>query len=212
MTASAEASSEVIEGEFHGLKYSLSLPERISGETFPLLLILHGMGGTGANYLSLWREEADRRRVIVVAPTWNRAYRNTAEDLEEFRRLADFVVQRYPVDSNRVYLAGLSAGGTLTEWILIHQYGSWKAGVVIAGANSPGWTRQKWISKVRFPKLLFIHGDQDKSFPSQNAVEKVNHLRASGVSAEVYRDPNAGHEHRPEWNDRIFDWLLEDEN
>lgn len=106
----------------------------------PLVLLLHGAGGTGVGVLDRngWAAKADREGFIAVAPdglparprspadfrtnpqVWNstqlneRSPRAAIDDVAFLRQLLDELKEKVPYDEGRVYCAGHSNGGAMT--------------------------------------------------------------------------------------------------
>lgn len=207
-----DASSQVIEGRFQAkspdpilgpvsIPYHLLVlkPEK-SRERFPLLVALHGRGGSGREYLEVWRKEAEKRRFMILAPDREQSYSH-----EAFQGLMEEVLKRYPANQKRRYLAGVSAGALVARWFLIERPSFWRGAVLIASPTGDSWTAEADVS--RFPPVLFVHGEKDNQFPIQKIVDHVETLKNRRVRAELLRESEGGHEHRPEWNGAIFDWL-----
>jgi polyhydroxybutyrate depolymerase len=113
--------------------YALHVPAKRSSAHAPLVVVLHGHFGTGADALARygWDELADRKGFVVVAPDgvdrgWNdgRAESDAARALRGQRGVDDvgFVVQlidalavSHAIDRERVYVAGMSNGGILAQ-------------------------------------------------------------------------------------------------
>lgn len=100
----------------------------------PLVLVLHGGGGNAANAerMTGFSEKADSEGFIVVYPegtsrfrdrllTWNAghccgyAMLNRVDDTGFIRTLIDTLIKDYPVDPQRVYVAGMSNGGMMAH-------------------------------------------------------------------------------------------------
>ena len=196
----------VREGEVSGLPYYLfTVPTKNSNERLPLILALHGAGGTGEQYLELWKKEAAKRRIMVVAPTMAYSYRKDRESLQGFYQLVEEISAHYPVDRDRIFLAGSSAGALIGGWVIEQDPSFWRGAILI---NSPGFQpREKSIQGPSFPRFLFVHGEKDKAFPVSRIREHAKSLREGGLEVTVLTDPTAGHEHKPEWNEKIFDWI-----
>jgi polyhydroxybutyrate depolymerase len=107
-------------------------PNYIPDGEFPLLLVLHGASQDGAAIQELTGMDAyaDQYGFIVAYPngsgrpgsvqlTWNAghccgyALENNVDDVGFLETVIDFFVSNYPVDAERVFLAGLSNGGMM---------------------------------------------------------------------------------------------------
>ena len=112
------------------LLYSPSLKPAHSGKR-PLLLVLHGGGGTHRGMLRLtkkrFNELADRDGFFVVYPqgidkSWNDsrpdkisgAHRKGIDDVGFLRGLISHLIARYPIDSARIFVTGISNGGLMS--------------------------------------------------------------------------------------------------
>jgi polyhydroxybutyrate depolymerase len=97
----------------------------------PLLLVLHGGGGTNRGMLRLtnrrFNELADRDGFFVVYPqgidnSWNDgrpdkisgAHRKGIDDVGFLRALIEDLIARYPIDAKRIYVTGISNGGLMS--------------------------------------------------------------------------------------------------
>ena len=81
-----------------------------SGETFALLLCFHG-GGDHPIYEAEsvgWAQLAIDNNIIMVAPN------GSSSTGEEFNALIDYMIDKYPVDTSRIYAAGFSGGARST--------------------------------------------------------------------------------------------------
>ncbi len=107
------------------LDYLLYLPERYqkSGDKWPLMLFLHGAGERGTNLgkvtvhgpPKLVQEGQKYFPFVLISPQCppGRTWRD-----DELLALLDHVIAKHNIDTNRVYLTGLSMGG----------YGTWSLG------------------------------------------------------------------------------------
>lgn len=108
--------------------------------TTPIVFLLHGSGGNGAAMLNSSRlaEAADRHGFIVAAPdagiplpqggfVWNIPGVPTiagtvpgprdADDVAYIRTAIDVLARDGCIDSERVYVTGLSGGGRMSSWL-----------------------------------------------------------------------------------------------
>ena len=205
-----EKESSILQGEFPTkveiLKYFLTVfrPSKKSAQR-PLVFLLHGRGQKGGDYLKIWKEEADRRGYLLLAPTWQYGYRGSSQDLEGFYELLGEIIQKYPVNREKVYLAGISSGALVGRWLLLERPSVWKAVVLTASPPYDGWANPSRLEGL--PPVLLVHGARDNQFHFGEAVRRVKILREQGVRADLLGYLNAGHEQRPEWSKDIFDWM-----
>ena len=115
-----------------GKERSYYLINPSGNEPKPLVLLLHGGGGNGNTLIeaAVWKDKALAEGFIAVFPngtgrrdnryTWNAggccAYAMTsgADDIGFMDDLLDEITANYPVDENRIYMAGISNGGMMT--------------------------------------------------------------------------------------------------
>ena len=187
--------------------YLLQLPkEPKHGKLFPLLYVHHGRGQIAGQAMEEWSDEAERIGFAVLAPARDRAYENTPESLHNLYALVDQITKKYPIDSKRIVIAGVSAGGLITRWLVENDPGRWEAAVFVA--NPPfDWTFFKHDNLDKFPPMLFVHGLNDPQFDIEDVRKAVQKVKDAKINAVLIEYPDAGHEHRPEWNDRIFQWI-----
>lgn len=118
--------------EFKGEKRSflVHLPPRFeAGKKFPLVVALHGGGGSGRKMKRFSRFDtiADREGFIVAYPDgigrqWNdgrtiaesRAHSENIDDIGFLSGLVDYMIRKYGADAKRVYFAGISNGALMS--------------------------------------------------------------------------------------------------
>ena len=202
-------------------KYLLFLPvdyKKGTSKRWPLLLFLHGAGERGTN---IWKvaahgppkivKDTPDFPFIVVSPQCPSGERWSVGSLTA---LLDDVTRRYAVDTNRVYLTGLSMGG----------YGAWKLGLAhperfaaIVPICGGGETidvllaSRQQAAALKSMGIWAFHGAKDPVVPVEESERMVNVLKRGGctnVQLTVY--PDAGHDSWTEAysNPRLYDWLL----
>jgi polyhydroxybutyrate depolymerase len=119
-----------------GLKrtYLLHIPRTIDpGRSMPLLIALHGGGGTGQNMVKLtmggFNELSDKNGFVVVYPDgidrhWNdgrnndqtgyQANHEKIDDVGFISALIDNLIKKMKIDPNRVYVTGMSNGAIMS--------------------------------------------------------------------------------------------------
>lgn len=183
----------------------LRIPPRSPAEKFPLIVAFHGSGGSGVDYIETWADEAERHRAMVLAPTWDYPEEERELGREHFHAVVEQVIRDYPVDRDRIYLAGVSAGALIAQWLAEENPRSWRGLVLIAYSPSTDWAER--VDLGDFPAMLFVFGGKDSQYSEAELSRSVLALSKRGANARLFLDPEGAHEHRPEWNHRIFDWL-----
>jgi predicted peptidase len=198
-------------------KYLLFLPEGYGekDQRWPLMLFLHGAGERGDD-LNKVKVHGPPKIVetkkdfpfIVVSPQcpagvwWN-------DKLDVLINLLDEIITQYDVDTERVYLTGLSMGGYGT-WALASKYPDhFAAAVPICG----GGMRIMAYGLKDVPIWAF-HGGKDPVVPVEESREMVAAVKARGGNAKLTVYPEANHDSWTETynNPELYEWLLKHRN
>jgi predicted peptidase len=204
------------------LGYLLYLPTDYNPEdktqVWPLMLFLHGSGERGTN-LSLVSAHGPPKLVkqkqefpfIIVSPQCPTDGR--WED-DALLGLMDDIIKRHRVDTNRVYLTGLSMGG----------FGTWSLGMkhperfaAIAPICGGGETidilleSRRKASALKTLGVWAFHGAKDPAVAVAESQRMIDALRAAGckdVELTIY--PEAQHDSWTETynNPKLFEWFL----
>jgi phospholipase/carboxylesterase len=187
----------------------LFVPEAARSRRVPLLVMLHGAGGSAARIWDTIRSDAEERGVAVLMPEcrgWSWDYH--LGDFGEDRRFIDAALaetfRRVPVEGGHVAVGGFSAGATMAlslgtsngdlfGWVFAFS----PTGIVVTG-------------RVGHPRFLVAHGLQDELVPiafSSRAI--VPALRSAGYWV-AYRELPGEHEVFPEAVHEAFSLLVGD--
>ncbi len=162
----------------------------------PLVVLLHGSGGTGALMVQRWHALAAQEHLVLAAPDslhsadgWN-----IRDDGPGFvHAVIAAAAERHPVDFRRIYLFGQSGGAVyaLTLGMLESEY------FAAVAFHAGGWRhaaeyRATAYARRKIPVAMFV-GDQDEYFSldSVRATERV--LREQGFPAELHTLPGRRH-------------------
>ncbi|MFZ4396363.1 MAG: hypothetical protein ACOYOU_12140 [Kiritimatiellia bacterium] len=198
-----------------------------TADKWPVLVALHGGGegdgswqSGGPTFFSLFRKHFDR--MIFVAPTVMQKHyaewgSNTNEEVF-VRELLKAVKRTWPVDTDRIFLAGVSMGGYGTWHIGGHEADTFAGLVSNAGGILLGFARgETWgwgtIGNLMHTPIAFVHGGKDEQAPPWSDVESDRILTA--LAAEhpgLYRHkyifyPSAGHGVPGEGVSQAVDWV-----
>ena len=75
----------------------------------------------------------------------------------------------------------------------------------MAGSDFERWAKE--IEGQGFPPVLLISGDKDPDFNLEMVSRTLEILKEKEIDVTLLHYRNAGHEHRPEWSQVIFDWI-----
>ena len=205
------------------VRYLLYIPEAYGKDrktTWPLILFLHGMGECGTNIELVKKHPLPRDLEttldfpsIVVSPQLQSPYNDGWEpQLDALNALLLQIQEKYRVDPKRVYVTGLSMGGSGTWHMALRFPRRFAAIVPIAGFYS--WASRTVPSNIcdlRDLPIWAFHGAQDSTVPLYQDEVIVEALKACGSSVKftVYGDAD----HEPTWlrayaDPALFEWLL----
>ena len=172
------------------LPYRLFIPEAYdSMKIYPLVLVLHGIGGRGNDNLShiqnsrmatSWADPINQEKYpcFVVAPQCpsNSDWTNPLQIPETVNDILDSLVTEFSIDENRIYVSGVSMGGFGT-WHLINLYPDrFAAAVPMCGGGHPDD-----IENIAHIPVWNFHGQQDNTVPVHysriimNAYEEIGY-------------------------------------
>jgi len=120
--------------------------------------------------------------------------------------LIDEVEEKYPVDSDRIYLTGLSMGGYGT-WDLASKHAERFAAIApICGGGDVNLA----CNLKNMPTWAF-HGAKDMVVTLDKSQDMVDAINECGGDAKLTIYPDAGHDSWTESydNPRLYDWFLE---
>lgn len=181
-----------------------------ANKDFPLVLFLHGAGERGTDIekvkihgLPKLISQGKDFPFIVVSPQcpedifWN---------VDVLIALLDEIVNKYRVDTNRIYVTGLSMGG----------HGTWELAMrrpnrFAALAPVCGWAdTSKACSISHIPTWVF-HGAKDEVVPVKAAEDMVKALKNCGSDIKLTIYPEANHDSWTETynNEDLYKWFLE---
>jgi phospholipase/carboxylesterase len=174
----------------------------------PVMLFLHGYGGSGRRELRAVLAAADRFGAVVAAPdsrgpTWDVIDGGAfGPDVEFVDRALDAVADRCDVDFDRLAIGGISDGATYALSLGLTN-GDVFGSIV---AFSPGGARPGPL--VGTPRLFISHGTQDPILPIDGTSRQlVPLLRETGYEV-TYREFEGGHTVPPVVADEGFGWWV----
>ncbi|HPB98081.1 MAG TPA: alpha/beta hydrolase-fold protein, partial [Polyangiaceae bacterium] len=201
-------------------------PSWQEGKTYPLVVVLHGLNGLPMQMIRIyfgqdhpWRRAPWEDRHVgslapldafVVSPSGfgNIGYREFGE--MDVMHLVQWMKRTYPIDPNRVYVTGLSMGGTGAGAIGLRYADQFAAAAPLCGYHSYAlrndmanrelrgwekmlaafWSNVSWAERGKNLPMYVVHGKQDK--PVENSLMLIDRYRELGYSM-LAEHPDVGH-------------------
>jgi predicted peptidase len=200
------------------LKYRMLFPDADTLRKYPLIIFLHGSGERGSDNEAqlkwgVMNFATDQNMImhpaIVIAPQcpekmgWSnfsrgktssdmRLLQDPSKPMELLIGLIHQIMKAMPVDTNRIYITGLSMGGFGTYDAIERYPGLFAAAVPVCGGGD--------VSKVsvitRLPIWIF-QGAEDPAVNPSYALDMLEALTKSGAHPGFTQYPEVGH----------FSWL-----
>ncbi len=164
-----------------------------TGLPTPLLVLLHGAGGTAQQAMDLVADRPGAAGLALLAPpsrarTWDLIAGNGRKpDVAFIGRALQAVFARWPVDPAGVAIAGFSDGASYALSLGLANGGLFGAILAFSpGFVAPGPTRGH-------PRILVSHGNRDEVLPIEPCSRRiVPALRQAGYDVS-YREFDGGH-------------------
>jgi len=184
----------------------LAMPSKIPDTPLPLLVLLHGAGGSAQGILRRLGAAAGDAGVAVLAPdsrddTWDAIRGGFGPDIRFVSRALERVFESVSVDPARIAIGGFSDGATyalsvgLTNGDLFRRILALSPGFIVG--DRPQGT----------PKVFVSHGNGDRILPIDRCSRViVPALKKRGYDV-VYREFDGGHEIPPEIAREGMTWV-----
>jgi predicted esterase len=182
--------------------YGLYVPPHFEGQSgpFPMIVFLHGYGERttdrifeaglpGAIALHFGEGRKNGRFEFIalfpIDPTGR--WQAGSVESEDAMKVVDHVITRHRIDPERVYLTGLSNGGS-GVWRLAEAYPKkWAAIAPISSFDRPE------VSNVQHIPAWIFHGGKDDKAPVEPNRKLVQQLKTAGADVRYTEIPLAGH-------------------
>ena len=225
-------SAEVVPGqhpftsEKAKLNYFLYVPDGYgieSEEKWPLILSLHGLEEGAMNSMDVLEniilkpaENLENFPFIIVSPQGTPDYAEyeiwaADENVSALMTLLDEIQAMIPIDTNRIYLTGDSAGGN-GAWVngLRHPE-RFAALVPVMGYYGWPFAVPENICDLKDVPVWAFHGALDEDVPLDAEQMLVDALEDCGGDVQFTVFPDIGHDvdHNQVYTEELYEWLLE---
>ena len=209
--------------------FGMYVPPSIAAQSdrkYPLVIALHGLNGLPMQMIRIFFGQDDPGHLapwedrhvgvlpeldaFVIAPSGfgNLSYREAGE--VDVMALRDWAVRTWPVDPDRVYITGLSMGGTGTAHVALRHPDAFAAAAPLCGYHSYAfrndlagrvlrpwekslsefWSTVSWADNGVHLPLYIVHGKKD--LPVKNSGVLIDRYKALGY-AVTDEHPDVGH-------------------
>ncbi len=200
-------------------KYVLFVPyKRDATKPPPLLLFLHGAGERGDNGIdqimvglgpALWKQKGSFPFVTVFPQCrTNSNWQVDSPDAEAALAILRQTAAEFKTDPDRVYITGLSMGGS-GSWSIAARHPDLAAAIVpMCGRGEIGDAKK--LADARLPIWNFC-GDKDREATVQFSRDMQSALKTAGADSRYTEYPGVGHNcwdnayNTPE----LYTWLLQ---
>jgi len=197
--------------------FILKLQNNLSeGEKSPLLIWMHGGGGSTEASGKGW--PGSKKQFIYISEKYPLSvlFPQAVErgwDGLSMEVLLKYVLDNFPIDPDRIYLAGGSMGGAGT-WLVAHHNPELFAALVPCMGG--GLNRDEILGTVSFERVKHLPswsfcGRLDKVTPIEYALEIDSILNALGADPKltIYEDMGHGGPASEAWkHEELYEWLL----
>jgi predicted peptidase len=196
--------------------YLTYLPKKYSAENnqpYPVLIYLHGgsLRGKDLSKLKTYgppKEIAKGREfdLIIISPQCPENKYWSSDNW--FEPLYANIIKEYNIDTNRVYLSGISIGGYGT-WITAMDYPDKFAAIapLCGGCNDSDTVK---ISNLKSIPILTYHGTADDMIPINETQRIVDKLKPVNKQLKFVKMEGEGHGIQYLYQDTvIYNWLLQ---
>ncbi|MEK7279975.1 MAG: alpha/beta hydrolase-fold protein [Nitrospirota bacterium] len=172
------------------IKYALYVPEGYSSQiAYPLIVCLHGAGFDGNRYLERWSARLGES-YIVLCPSVEGGTWWTDEAASQVISLIEDVKERYNIDTNRIFLTGMSNGGVGALRIGIYFPDRFAGVAPMAGAMPV--EAMPFLKNLKNTPVYIIHGSKDQVMPVEYSRKISNRLQDLGYDV-VYKEHDMVH-------------------
>ena len=208
------------------LNYRFRAPAKVEpGKRYPLVLFLHGAGSRGSDNTrqlcnGVWPilsyMKAKGMEGYLIAPQCPKGQKwwgfvdgkLTAEPSAPMAlvlEILDKAIKELPVDAGRVYVTGLSMGGSGTWDIILRRPDFFAAAMPICGRGDPALA-----SRIRTIPIWVFHGDCDNIVPPLCSRQMVSALWQCDGNVRYREYPGVGHNcwEATYADPTVLDWLF----
>lgn len=172
------------------IRYALYVPEGYSPQiAYPLIVCLHGAGFDGNRYLERWSTRLGES-YIILCPSVEGGVWWTDEAAVQVISLIQDIKARYNIDTNRIFLTGMSNGGVGALRIGINFPDRFAGVAPMAGAMPV--EAMPFLKNLKNTPVYIIHGSKDQVMSVEYSRKINSRLQDLGYDV-VYKEHDMVH-------------------
>ncbi|HYF70506.1 MAG TPA: prolyl oligopeptidase family serine peptidase [Ohtaekwangia sp.] len=181
------------QNHFKGMRYGLFKPANYDAtKSYPLIVYLHGSRDTVSRDNAWYHDDIQSKTpCFVLTPKsvepnlgWGDTWRDShPEDMTKTLELVDALIKRYAIDTNRLYLYGISMGGFGVFSVLAKEPGKFAAAYAICGGSNTNAA-----DKLLETPLWIFHGEADDIVPVRLSRNVYNEMIKLGGKLVKYTE------------------------
>ncbi len=180
---------EIRVGE-HEMSYALYVPKDYdSKKAYPLIVCLHGAGFVGDSYIDRWQPRLGDN-VILVCPTIGNGAWWSPEGEQLVMKTVEAVLSQYHIDTERIFLTGMSNGGIGVY--LIGMFHAHRFAAISPMASGIPEEVFPFLKNFAPTGIYIIHGANDQVMPVRLSQEVTAYLKKEKIPF-VYREHGKEH-------------------
>ena len=187
-------------------RYVYVVPETYDpARSYPVEFMLHGgvsrpeWDAGGEWWRRGYDSYAEMDQITVLPASWNDNFWWQDSQADNVKAILQSIKQTYNVDDNRVYLSGVSDGGTGTYFFAFKQPTEWAAFLPFIG--HPGVLRNTqsgggialYFENLMNNALFIVNGEKDPLYPAASVEPFIKILKDANINHEFTVIPDGGH-------------------
>ena len=200
-------------------KYVVFLPPNYNAsKSYPVIVGLHGTGGSARDHVDVWKGEAGKNNFILAFP---QSPDTQGWDIRAVNQFVAAVVKDVRTNYNitNIYLTGHSAGARMIVTIAMLNP-IFRGVAMVDGALPPIYCPTEFelcdlqhsvqygiFTCATGQNFYMLNGENDQIVTKEEAEDAKRTLEAAGVKVTQRFLPNRGHEYPPEENPGIMNWF-----
>ena len=146
---------------------------------------------------------AGEKQIYLHPSGWAAAQWWDEEQIDNILRAVDTLKRKYNIDESRIYLTGISDGGTGVYYMALKEPNLWSSylplngSIAVIGRPDNGADGELYGNNLSNAPLYIVNGENDRLYPVGQVEPHIKWFQALGVN-HVFR-PQAGAEHNTAW-------------